>query len=91
MIFSQTFGNARREISIEKPRYVLKGKIDLLVRRNNEYKIFDFKTEKKPDDFIPKHYSRQLHIYAYILKEVYGICPNKIKLYIVLDWRTRYG
>jgi DNA helicase-2/ATP-dependent DNA helicase PcrA len=64
--FNQNYGifpdicECEREVSIEKPRYVLKGKIDLLVRSNNEYKIFDFKTEKKPDDFIPKRYSRQL-------------------------------
>jgi ATP-dependent DNA helicase UvrD/PcrA len=71
-----------KEISTEKPRYILKGKIDLLVRSHDGYKIIDFKTGKKPEDLTLER--RQLLAYAYILTHnmSYNISSNKLKLYL---------
>jgi DNA helicase II / ATP-dependent DNA helicase PcrA len=71
------------EISIEKPRYIMKGKIDLLLRSDDGYKIIDFKTGKRPDD-LTFELSTQLYMYAYILTHntSYKISPNRLKLYL---------
>jgi DNA helicase-2/ATP-dependent DNA helicase PcrA len=74
---------SEEEISIEKPRYIITGKIDLLLKTNDNFEIIDFKTEQKPNDGDPllQRYYKQLYLYAYIFKEKYGMYPRKLIIY----------
>jgi PD-(D/E)XK nuclease superfamily len=66
--FNQNYDNLHSvadtelEISIEKPGYILTGKIDLLLEENGKFEIIDFKTEQKPKEGDPllKRYFKQL-------------------------------
>jgi DNA helicase-2/ATP-dependent DNA helicase PcrA len=71
------------EVSVEKLTYILSGKIDLIFEENGTYNILDFKTDQKPesDDPLLQLYYKQLYIYAYILKERYGVYPKKLYIY----------
>jgi DNA helicase-2/ATP-dependent DNA helicase PcrA len=71
------------ELSIEKDRYILSGKMDLIFEENGFYNILDFKTDQKlkEDDHLLEIYYKQLYLYAYILKQRYGVYPNKLFIY----------
>jgi DNA helicase II / ATP-dependent DNA helicase PcrA len=71
------------DVSVEKHRYILSGKIDLIFEEKGTYNILDFKTDQKPenDDPLLQLYYKQLYIYAYILKERYGVYPKKLFIY----------
>jgi DNA helicase II / ATP-dependent DNA helicase PcrA len=72
------------DISVEKAEYIISGKIDLLLFKDGQYEIIDFKTEKKPDEGDTnslQQYYKQLYTYAYILKEKYGKYPHRLYIY----------
>jgi DNA helicase-2/ATP-dependent DNA helicase PcrA len=72
------------DIQIDKPNYILKGKIDLLMREDGSLEILDFKTQKRPDnDNSPllKKYYNQLYTYAHIINDNYKRFPDRIYLY----------
>jgi len=71
------------DVSIEKEDYIITGKIDLLMDANEEFEILDFKTQNKPsaDHPLINSYSKQLCLYAYILKERYKKTVKKMYIY----------
>ena len=71
------------DVSYEKDDYIINGKVDLLLGKDNKLEILDFKTQQKPDlsDKIMLKYKYQLHIYAHILKERYRKDPDRLYIY----------
>jgi len=71
------------DVFYEKDDYIINGKVDLLLGRDNKLEILDFKTQQKPDvnDKIMLKYKYQLHIYAHILKERYKKDPERLYIY----------
>ena len=71
------------DVSVEKNEYILEGKIDLLMGKDNKFEILDFKTMAKPliADPIINAYSNQLCLYSYILKERYGKTAERLYIY----------
>ncbi len=80
---------AEVDVSLVRPDYILKGKIDLIRGENDTIDIVDFKSGDKPDvntdDPIKRQilnqYRRQLEVYAYILEQRSGKKINKMHLY----------
>jgi DNA helicase II / ATP-dependent DNA helicase PcrA len=77
------------DVSVEKLRYILSGKIDLIFEENGTYNILDFKTDQKPenDDPLLQLYYKQLYIYAYIFKRKIWSLPKKT--FYLLDLNSR--
>lgn len=77
--------NAEMPISLSQDKYIITGKVDLILDKNGNYQILDFKTEEKPDvnRDIEKvtRVRRQLEIYAYLLEQRYGVKVNSMKAY----------
>lgn len=71
------------DVSVEKDKYILTGKIDLLLGSDNKLELLDFKSQAKPqdDDARLDGYYKQLCIYAHILEERYGKTPDRLLLY----------
>ena len=71
------------DVSVEKEKYIITGKVDLLLGRDNKLEVLDFKSQSRPDssDSILERYSKQLNIYAYILKERYKKEPERLYIY----------
>ena len=71
------------EVSYEKEDYIINGRVDLLLGRDEKLELLDFKSQPKPqkDDPIIEKYTYQLHVYTYILKERYGKEPERLYLY----------
>lgn len=71
------------DVSVEKDRYILAGKIDLLLGLDNKLKLLDFKSQPRPqeDDERLDCYYKQLCIYAYILEQRYNKKPERLILY----------
>jgi len=71
------------DVSFEKDDYIINGKVDLLLGKDDKLEMLDFKSQSKPDknDNILKKYRYQLHVYAHILKERYQKEPERMYLY----------
>jgi DNA helicase-2/ATP-dependent DNA helicase PcrA len=71
------------DVSYEKEKYIINGKVDLLLGRDEKLEVLDFKSQKKPDanDKVLQKYKYQLHVYAHILKERYNKEPERLYLY----------
>lgn len=71
------------DVSYEKEDYIINGKVDLLLGRDDKLEVLDFKTQQKPDaiDKIMLKYKYQLHVYAHILKERYNKDPERLYIY----------
>lgn len=71
------------DVSIEKETYIMNGKIDLLLGKDEKLELLDFKSQPKPpkgDPSIDK-IRKQLNLYAYILKERYNKDPERLYIY----------
>lgn len=87
--FNQNYDNLHRvketevDVSVEKPNYILTGKIDLLLGEDGKLEVLDFKTQSRPEskDPVLNRYYKQLCIYAHILKERYGKHPERLYIY----------
>ena len=87
--FNQNYDNLHRiinaevDVSVEKPGYILDGKIDLLIGEDGKLELLDFKSQKKPKENSPmiRSFYKQLCIYAHILKERYGQHPGRMYIY----------
>jgi DNA helicase-2/ATP-dependent DNA helicase PcrA len=71
------------DVSVEKEKYILTGKIDLLLGGDGKLELLDFKSQPKPqeDDARLDAYYKQLCIYAHILEQRYGKKPDRLLLY----------
>jgi len=71
------------DVSVEKERYILAGRIDLLLGADNKLELLDFKSQPRPqeDDERLNSYYKQLCIYAHILEQRYGKHPERLLLY----------
>ena len=71
------------DVSVEKPDYILTGKIDLLLGGDGRLELLDFKSQVRPDrdDAYLGVYVKQLHLYAHILEQRYGKRPDRLLLY----------
>jgi len=70
-------------IQVEKANYILRGKIDLLMRREGDFEILDFKTRSRPENDSTRLtlYKQQLYLYAYALQKRTGQFPRRLFLY----------
>ena len=79
--------DAEVPVTLQKEKYILEGKIDLIQGHDGTVEILDFKTEKKPDINTDegreklRRYRRQLEIYAHIIEQRYGEKVSKMHLY----------
>lgn len=71
------------DVSLEKERYILTGRVDLLLGEDDRLELLDFKSQPRPraDDRRLGHYHQQLLIYAHILEQRYGRRPERLALY----------
>lgn len=71
------------DVSLEKPDYILTGKIDLLLGGDGKLELLDFKSQVRPDrdDAYLALYVKQLQLYAHILEQRYGKRPDRLLLY----------
>ena len=80
-----TLKEAEVDVSLVKPDYIIKGKIDLIKGEGNTVEVVDFKSEKKPDIFKEserlEHYRRQLQVYAHLVEERTGQKVSRMHLY----------
>jgi DNA helicase II / ATP-dependent DNA helicase PcrA len=71
------------DVSLEKPDYILTGKVDLLMSGDGRLELLDFKTSPKPaaSSALLHTYERQLCTYAHILEKRYSKRPERLLLY----------
>ena len=68
------------KISFVKEKYILEGTADLVIEKNGELEIIDFKTGKRKQSS-EEVYINQLEIYAYLLGKKYGRKIQRGKIY----------
>lgn len=71
------------DVSYEKDDYIINGKVDLLLGKDDKLEVLDFKSQQKPvrGDAMLEKYRYQLHVYTHILKERYNKEPERLYLY----------
>jgi len=70
------------DVSLEKDGYVLIGKVDLLMGKDNKLELLDFKTsERSTDAGLLSTYEDQLCTYAHLLERRHGKHPERLLLY----------
>jgi|LSQX01.1.fsa_nt_gb DNA helicase-2/ATP-dependent DNA helicase PcrA len=71
------------DVSYEKDDYIINGKVDLLLGKDDKLEVLDFKTQPRPAklDAIMEKYRYQLHVYAHIIKERYQKNPERLYIY----------
>jgi len=71
------------DVSLEKEKYILNGKIDLVLGKDDKLEILDFKAQKKPknDKVLIEKYRKQLCIYGHILEQRYKKKPQRLVIY----------
>lgn len=71
------------DVSVEKDRYILAGKVDLLPGRDGRLELLDFKAAPRPTDNseLLAACERQLCTYAHILEALYGKRVDRMLLY----------
>ncbi len=71
------------DVSVEKEKYILVGRIDLLLGEDNRLELLDFKAQPRPPDGTHwlRTYHQQLLVYAHILEQRYGKYPDRLALY----------
>ncbi|MBC2856437.1 ATP-dependent helicase [Cetobacterium sp. 2A] len=65
---------AEEQVFLIRENYIIEGKIDLIVKENDEYKVIDFKTGNFHKDLtVEKNHRKQLEIYSYLLSKKLGV------------------
>ena len=79
------------DVSVEKDRYILTGKVDLLLGGDGRLELLDFKTSPRPvhSPALLASYERQLCTYAHILETRYGKRPDRLLLYWTAEPRKQ--
>ena len=67
-----------------KEKFLLNGKIDLIAKsKNNEIYLIDYKSKGNWKNKAEKEeYSKQLYLYAWAIKQIYGVYPKKMAFYM---------
>lgn len=70
-------------VSVERKKYVLTGKIDVLMKKGNVWEIRDLKTLSRPEDDAQhlSRYKQQLYLYAHALEKRIKKAPLRLSLY----------
>lgn len=70
-------------VQIDRDTYVLRGKVDLLIKGEQGLEVIDFKTQRRPvgDAASLVSYQQQLQLYAYALQHHHGKSPQRLWLY----------
>lgn len=76
-------------VEIDREKYILRGKIDLLVEGESGLEVVDFKTQARPaaDAEHLVFYKRQLALYAHALQKRNGQLPRRLWLYWTAEER----
>ena len=71
------------DVSYEKESYILTGKVDLLLGKDDKLELLDFKSQPRPAVDVARldHYYQQLLVYAHILEHRYHKYPERLGLY----------
>lgn len=71
------------DVSVDKENYILTGRIDLLLGKDEKLELLDFKAQRRPpsESNWLESYRMQLLIYAHILEQRYGKRPDRLGLY----------
>ncbi|MBN1140489.1 MAG: ATP-dependent helicase [Deltaproteobacteria bacterium] len=70
------------DVSLEKNGYILVGKVDLLMGKDNKLELLDFKTSERSTDMgLLSTYEDQLCTYAHMLERRHGKHPERLLLY----------
>lgn len=71
------------DVSVERDDYIMTGKVDLLLGKDKKLEVLDFKSQPKPkkNDTLIERYKKQLHLYAFILKERHEKDPERLYIY----------
>lgn len=71
------------DVSYEKDDYIINGKVDLLLGKDDKLEVLDFKSQPRPvkNDALLEKYRYQLHVYAHILKERYKKDAERLYIY----------
>jgi DNA helicase-2/ATP-dependent DNA helicase PcrA len=79
------------DVSVEKDRYILTGKVDLLLGGDGRLELLDFKTSPRPvhSPVLLASYERQLCTYAHILETRYDKRPDRLLLYWTAEPRKQ--
>ena len=84
--------DAEVDVSLVKPKYILKGTVDLIRGDGEAVEIVDFKSEKKPEDLMSSEslnrYKRQLEVYAHLVEEKTGKKVSRMHLYYTGEEKT---
>lgn len=81
--------SAEFPVQIDREAYVLRGKVDLLVKGEQGLEVIDFKTQRRPaeDAEYLTFYQQQLQLYAYALQKHLGQSPQRLWLYWTAEER----
>jgi len=81
--------SAEFPVQIDRDTYVLRGKVDLLVKGEQGLEVIDFKTRRRPaeDTAYLASYQQQLQLYSYALQKHLGQSPQRLWLYWTAEER----
>ncbi|MFQ5453804.1 MAG: PD-(D/E)XK nuclease family protein, partial [Candidatus Zixiibacteriota bacterium] len=81
------------DVSYEKEDYIISGKVDLLLGRDDKLELLDFKSQQRPEakDPVIAKYQYQLHVYAHIIQERYHKIPERLYIYWTAEDQRKYA
>lgn len=74
------------DVALVKKDYIIDGRVDLVRRDGDGVRIYDFKTEGRPDREHLDDYRRQLQLYAYLLEQQGDDKVNGMSVYFTEEW-----
>ncbi|MGH2479689.1 MAG: PD-(D/E)XK nuclease family protein, partial [Ktedonobacteraceae bacterium] len=85
----RTIHAAEFPVQIDRDTYVLRGKVDLLIKGEQGLEVIDFKTQRRPaeDAMHLARYQQQLQLYASALQHHLGESPRRLWLYWTAEER----
>ena len=79
----RTIHSAEFPVQIDREAYVLRGKVDLVIKGEQGFEVIDFKTQRRPTEDAGHlaRYQQQLQLYAYALQHHLDGPPRRLWLY----------
>ena len=86
----ETIQATELSVHMERDKYVLTGKVDVLMKRGDVWEIRDFKTRLLPQDDTThlSLYKQQLYLYAHALQKRIQQAPLQLSLYWTAEERS---